>query len=108
MSYFLEDTSFGKEKITKMVAELGVSKVAMEGVANDLKRLKPLIEAFYKEHIFYLSYWKGECAYHGWSWLEDDGRMANMAKITDGITERFNEIYALILAGLGEDPADDG
>ena len=28
--------------------------------------------------------------------------MANMAKITDGITEKFEEIYALILAGLDE------
>lgn len=28
--------------------------------------------------------------------------MANMAKITTGITNKFLEIYAMILGGLGE------
>jgi hypothetical protein len=28
--------------------------------------------------------------------------MKNQAEITDGITDRFYEIYALILSGLGE------
>ena len=74
----------------------------MQGVYRDLQKLKPLIEKFYDDYIFYLSYWESEAPYHSWDWSEDDGRLENQAKITDEITEKFKEIYALILAGLGE------
>lgn len=82
--------------------ENNLSPVAMYGVWQDLQKLKPLIEKFYDENISYLSYWKTECGYHGWDWSKDNGRMENQAKITDGISQKFLEIYALILAGLGE------
>lgn len=84
-----------------MIDEFGTRKVSMYGVMSDCEKLKPIIEELYNKHIFYLSYWESEAPFHGWSWSEDDGTMANMAKITDGITERFKEIYALILSGLG-------
>lgn len=88
--------------INRLIDESDCKKVCMAGVYNDLKRLKTLVEEFYDENIFYLSYWKNECVYHSWRWDKDDGDMKNMAKITDGITDKFKEIYALILAGLGE------
>ena len=74
----------------------------MQGVYRDLQKLKPVIEKIYDDYIFYLNYWKNDAPYHGWLWDEDDGRLENQAKITDEITEKFKEIYALILAGLGE------
>ena len=70
--------------------------------AELVAKLKPLIEKFYDDYIFYLDYWKNDASYHGWDWSEDDGRMENQATITDRITEKFKEIYSLILAGLGE------
>lgn len=94
--------AYSSETINKMIENSGCKKAAMKGVCDSLVELKPLVEKFYDEYIFYLSYWKNDCAFHGWEWSKDDGTMENMAKITDGITEKFEEIYALILAGLGE------
>lgn len=98
MSYL----KYSAEKINKMIDDSGLKSVCMQGAIDDLQELKPAIEEFYDKYINYLSYWKCECAYHGWDWSKDDGRLRNQAKITDGITEKFEEIYALILAGLGE------
>jgi len=93
---------YSKGKINSLIKEYDLPPARMEGVHNDLLKIKPVIENIYDKYIFYLSYWKEECAYHGWDWSKDDGSMSGMAKITDGITNRFLEIYALILAGLGE------
>ena len=93
---------YSAETINKMIEDSGCEKATMQGVHDDLIRLKPLIEKFYDKYIFYLSYWESECGFHGWEWSKDDGTMANMAKITDRIMTKFEEIYALILAGLGE------
>lgn len=90
------------DRINKMIDNDSLKKVCMQGCYNDLKRLKPIIEKLYDEHIFYLSYWKSDCPYFGWEWGKDGGSMKNQAIITDGITEKIEEIYALILAGLGE------
>lgn len=90
------------DKVNKMIDDSGLQKVCMQGCYNDLKKLKPIIEKLYDEHIFYLSYWKSDCPYFGWEWSKDDGSMKNQAIITDSITEKIEEIYALILAGLGE------
>ena len=98
----MSDFKYSKDKIDKQIEELNLCTASMAGVYEDLKRLKPLIENFYDKYIFYLSYWESECAYHGWSWTKDDGRMRDMAIIPDGITRKFEEIYALILSGLGE------
>ena len=92
--------NYSKEQINKMIEDSGLVKVAMTGVHRDLTKLKPLIEDFYDKHIFYLSYWENEAPYFGWNL--STGTAKNMAEITDGITQRFKEIYALILAGLGE------
>ena len=93
---------YSADTINKMIKDSGCKKATMKGVHDDLARLKPLVENFYDKHIFYLSYWKNDGPFHGWEWSKDDGTMANMAKITDGIADKFEEIYALILAGLGE------
>lgn len=98
----MSNFKYSAEKINKLIEEYNLSPARMYGVYNDLNKLKPVIEKIYDEHIFWLSYWKGECGFHGWDWSEDNGRMKDMAIITDGITEKFLEIYALILSGLGE------
>ena len=88
--------------LEKKMKENKVHKVCMYGTAEELKHLKAVIEELYNEQIFYLSYWKGEAQYHGWDWSKDDGTLKNQAKVTDGITEKFLDIYALILSGLYE------
>lgn len=102
----MSDFQYSKEKIDKIIKENNLSPVIMLGVKQDLQKLKPIIEKIYDEHIFYLSYWENECGYHGWDWSKDNGKMENQAKITDGISQKFLEIYALILAGLGEKVED--
>lgn len=98
---------YSRDKINKLIDQCGLPKVCMGGVFGDLKHLKAVIEEVYEKHIFYLSYWKSECAWHGWSWANDDGTMEKQASITDGITDKFIEIYALILSGLGERMSED-
>lgn len=98
----MSDFKYSADKINKMIEESGLQKVCMQGCHNDLEKLKPIIEKLYDEHIFYLSYWKSDCPYFGWDWSKDNGTMKNQADITDGITEKIQEVYALILAGLGE------
>ena len=93
---------YSADSINQIIDDDKLNQVCMQGVYRDLQKLKPLIEKFYDDYIFYLSYWENEAPYHGWDWSEDDGRLENQAKITDEITEKFKEIYALILAGLGE------
>ena len=96
--------NYSKEQINKIIEDSGLAKVAMAGVHSDLTKLKPLIEDFYDKHIFCLSYWESDAPYFGWDL--STGAAKNMAEITDGITQKFKEIYALILAGLGE-PMDE-
>lgn len=98
----MNDFKYSADRINQMIDDNKLNQVCMQGVYKDLQNLKPLIEKFYDDYIFYLSYWENDAPYHGWIWSEDDGRMENQAVITDGITKKFEEIYALILAGLGE------
>lgn len=101
---------YSKEKINKIIEENNLQKVFMKGVYNDLKKLKPIIEKLYHEEIFWLDYWSSECVYFGYDWSKDDGSMKSQHEITKGITQKFHEIYALILAGLGEkceDPEEE-
>ena len=103
----LQDNSCIKEKIDKFIkkekAEHNLQPAIISGVVNDLKELKPIIEKLYNERIFYIDYWEDECPYHGWDWSKDDGSMKSMSYICDEITNKFEEIYALIEIGLGED-----
>lgn len=103
----MSDFKYSTKEINKLIDEYNLNPVVMEGVKKDLEKLKPLIEDFYDKYIFYLDYWEGECAYFGWDWSKDDGRMKNQAAVTRGITEHFYQIYALILAGLGEKMDDE-
>ena len=93
---------YSAKTINKLIDEYKLDPVCMQGTQRELERLKEHIEKFYDDYIFYLSYWKSDAPYHGWLWSEDDGSMKNQAEITDGITHKFYEIYALILSGLGE------
>lgn len=98
----MSDFKYSAEKINKLINEYNLRPATMKGVIQDLEKLKPLIEEFYDKYIFYLNYWESECPYFGWDWSKDDGKMKDMAIVTRGITEHFHQIYALILAGLGE------
>lgn len=96
---------YSKDSINKLIKqyeEQGLQKAEMLGVYTDLKGLKPVIEKLYNDRIFFLSFWEDDCPYFGWSWANADEKMKSMATITDSITEKFKEIYALILIGLGE------
>ena len=95
------DFKYSWKDINKIIDERKLTKVIMLGVKEDLEKLKDEIEQIYTHRVFYLSYWESECPFHGWSWSKDDGSMRNMATITDDITTKFEEIYALILSGLG-------
>lgn len=98
----MSDFKYSASQINGIIKSLELSPVCMVGVKNDLQKLKSIIEKVYDENIFYLSYWETDAPYFGWSWSEDDGSMENQKRITEGITDKFKEIYALILAGLGE------
>ena len=94
--------TYTADKINKMIDDNDYRPATMTGVHDDLLDLKPIIEKLYDDKIFYLNYWKSECVWHGWDWSKDGETMANMDKITTGITDKFLEIYAMILGGLGK------
>lgn len=98
----MSDFRYSASQINDIIKHLELSPVCMVGVKNYLQKLKSVIEKVYDENIFYLTYWETDAPYFGWLWSEDDGSMENQKRITEGITEKFKEIYALILAGLGE------
>ena len=94
--------TYSADKINKVIDDNRYKPVTMTGVRDNLLDLKPIIEKLYDDKIFYLNSWKSECVWHGWDWSKDYETMANMAKITTGITDKFLEIYAMILGGLGK------
>lgn len=92
---------YSKDSINAMIDQAcakGMGKATMRGVYRDLQRLKPIIEKFYDENIFYLSFFASDAPFMGWT----GEQISPMLEITSGITEKFQEIYALILCGLGE------
>lgn len=97
----MNDFVYSKDEINAMIdkyLEKGMQKAKMVGVRHDLEKLKPLIEEMYEKYIFYLSYFATDAPYFGWTGEE----ISPMLQITDGITQKFKEIYALIHCGLGE------
>lgn len=99
----MNDFKYSSDKINAMIAANnadGMGKATMVGVINDLKKLKPILENLYDENIFNLSYWRDECGFHGWDTQSDT--VKSMERITDGITQKIEEAYALVLTGLGE------
>lgn len=98
----MSNFKYSSSEINKMIEESGLQEVCMQGCHNDLEKLKPIIEKLYDEHIFYIDYWVSECVYHGWDWSKDNGKLKSQKDITEGISRKFIEIYALILSGLGE------
>ena len=87
--------------MTKFKEENNLHPVCMAGVHEDLKNMKKRIEKDYIDNIFYFDYWEDECCFHGWEWSKDNGIMKSQKYITDGIVNRYLEMYALILLGLG-------
>ena len=102
-----EDNKFGfarkqiNELMTKFKIDNDLRPACMVGFHKDLKNMKERIEKDYVNNIFYLDYWEGDCGYFGWNWSKDDGTLASQKYITDSIINRYLEIYALILLGLG-------
>lgn len=97
MNYF----TYSKGEINAMIDEYiekGMQRAKMVGVHDDLAKLKPVIEEIYEKNIFYLSYFATDGPYFGWTGKE----LFHMLQITDRITQKFKEIYALILCGLGD------
>ena len=97
----MNDFIYSKDEINAMIDEYiekGMQRAKMVGVRCDLEKLKPVIEEIYEKNIFYLSYFATDAPYMGWTGKE----LSPMLQITDGITQKFKEIYALILCGLGE------
>lgn len=97
----MNDFIYSKDEINAMIDEYlkkGMKRAEMAGVHDDLARLKAVIEEIYEKNIFYLSYFASDAPYMGWTGKE----LSPMLQITDGITQKFKEIYALILCGLGE------
>ena len=93
---------YRRNEINEMIDSLDSHKVCMQGVRDDLIALKSSIEDLYSEDIFYLGYWEGECPHYGWSWTRDREQLTKQKNVTSSIDQKFLEIYALILAGLGE------
>lgn len=98
----MSNFKYSAEKINKMIEENGLQKVCFQGCYDDLSELKPIIEKMYDDYVFNIDYWTSECGYHGWDWSKDDGGLKSQKDITKGIRQKFIEIYALILTGLGE------
>lgn len=98
---------YSKKEINDIITQSNLKPVVMEGVFNDLKELKPAIEELYDNKIFYLSYFATDAPYFGWIGKEAQEKIEEMLKITDAISQKFIEIYALILAGLGEVMEDE-
>lgn len=87
---------------TKEIKELkdrfNYSKVKMSGFYKDLVKLKSEIEKFYDDNVFYLGYSLDDAPFHGWEGKE----LEEMKEIDREIHNRFLEIYAIILCGIGE------
>ena len=96
----MSNFKYSSDKINKAIIESGLKEVNMSGVHQDLEKLKPIIEELYDNHIFFLTYFLSDAPYHGWDMQSDS--MKNMRAITEGITKKVEEIYILVLAGLGE------
>lgn len=96
----MSNFKYSSDKINKAIIESELKEVNMLGVHQDLEKLKPIIEELYDNHIFYLTYFLSDAPYHGWDMQSDS--IKNMRAITEGITQKVEEIYVLILAGLGK------
>ncbi len=89
---------YSKDSIMKAKQEFDFSKAPMKGFYEDLVNLKSNLEDFYDKNVFYLGYLLDEAPYHGWAGDE----LKKMKEIDREICKRFNEIYAIILRGIGE------
>lgn len=96
MSKFFEDDL---KKAIEKYQKQGVTKATMRGVYADLAKLKPVIEKIQEEYIYLLCYYESDAIFCGWADRQDE--MKNMSFITHEIQNKFTEIYALILLGLG-------
>ena len=92
-----------EEKINKIVDELNLSPVTMQGVRNDLIELKEALDNIIgTTEYFHLDYILGEVWYYWPQTPENIKEVDNMRKVLTGVKENMMMAYAYILAGLGE------
>lgn len=85
-----------------MIKDCSMEKVCTNEVQISLNRLKPIIEFIYSMYIFPLNFWQGDLLYYKTEYNKNDNDINNQANITNEITNKFKEIYALIMCGLGQ------
>ena len=90
--------------INKLIDDMPEYSVCMAGVHEDIKRLKNLLSEIYDEFIFLLSYWATDAPYHGWLWSNEEHAkmMRPQLQLTDDLTHKWQEMYAMCLKALGE------
>lgn len=94
---------YQEDKVNKIIDELNLSPVAMQGFYNDLVELKEALDNIIgTTEYFYLGYALGEVWYHWPQTSENIKKVDNMRKIMNGIKEHMMLVYSYILAGLGE------
>ena len=101
-----KDTSFKyhAKEINRLMDDMPEYRTCMVGVNADIKKLKGLLETIYDGFVFWLSYWETESVYHGWLWSDEaNAKMMRPQKaLTDGLTHKWIEMYAMCLKALGE------
>lgn len=90
---------YSEDSIKEIKKDMKYSKATMTGYYENLVKLKTKTEEFYDANIFYLGYELGEAGYHGW----DYEHLKDMKDIDNDICQKFKEIYAIILCGIGEE-----
>lgn len=90
---------YSEDSIKEIKKNMKYSKATMTGYYENLVKLKTEIEKFYDTNIFYLGYGLDEAGYHGW----DSEHLKDMRNIDHEICQKFKEIYAIILCGIGEE-----
>lgn len=94
--------AYSAKTINEMIIDSNIQKIEITGVYNNLKKLKTSVEELYDNDIFWFGYCLDEAPHFGRSWSNDMVNLKNIKSIDDGINQKIKEIYALILAGLGE------
>jgi hypothetical protein len=90
---------YSESTIKEIKDNMNYSKATMTGFYENLLKLKTDIEKFYDDNMFYLGYELSEAGYHGWSYEHTK----DMKEIDKDICQKFKEIYAIILCGIGEE-----
>lgn len=96
-----ERFSYSAEKINQKIDSYGGATVHMVGVANDIARITKAVEEIYADRVFYLNYWTSDAPFLGWTRETHGKQMDEQWFFTKSITDKFIELYALLLAARG-------